>query len=141
MLVGRLRAGAVLSSTTTVAVAVPWLPALSVAEHVMVVLPTAKVVPEAGTQIDVSEPDTVSVALAVKATTAPLGPVASTRLGAVMVTTGGVVSATVTVKLAFAALPCVSVAVHVTVVSPMGKVAPEMGVQATVAASSGSVAP
>ncbi len=104
MLVGRLRVGAVLSSTTTVAVAVPVLPAPSVAEQVMVVLLTAKVVPEAGTQIGVSEPDTASVAVAVKVTTAPVGPVASTRLGAVMVTAGGVVSVTVTVKLAFAAL-------------------------------------
>src|SRR5260370_30576626 len=136
MLVGRLRVGAVLSSTRTVAVAVPGLPAPSVAEQMMVVLPTAKVVPEAGTQIGVSEPDTVSVALAAKVTTAPLGPVASTRLGAVMVTTGGVVSATVTVKLAFAVLPCVSVAVHATVVRPRGKVLPDAGAQETVTASS-----
>jgi hypothetical protein len=57
-----------------------------------------------------------------------------------MVTTGGVVSATVTVKVPLAVLPWVSVAVHVTVVSAMENVAPEMGAQATVAASSGSVA-
>src|SRR5260370_33852744 len=54
--------------------------------------------------------------------------------------TGGVVSITVTVKVPFAVLPCVSVAVHVTVVGPIGNVAPETGAQANVAASSGSVA-
>src|SRR5260370_29417960 len=70
MLAGRLRVGAVLSSTATVAVPVRLLPAPSVAEQVMVVLPTAKVVPEAGEQIGVSEPDTASVAVAVKVTTA-----------------------------------------------------------------------
>src|SRR5260370_15783839 len=140
MLVGRLRVGAVLSSTTTVAVAVPVLPAPSVAEQVMVVLLTAKVVPEAGEQIGVSEPDTASVAVAVKVTTAPLGPVDSTRVGAVRVTTGGVVSVTLTVKLAFAALPCVSVAVHKTVVRPRGKRLVDAGAQETVAASSGSMA-
>jgi hypothetical protein len=57
-----------------------------------------------------------------------------------MVTTGGVVSVTVTVKLAFAALPCVSVAVQATVVKPRGKVLPDAGAQETVAASSGSIA-
>src|SRR5260370_23716562 len=56
------------------------------------------------------------------------------------VITGGVVSITVTVKVPFAWLPCVSVAVHVTVVGPIGNVAPETGAQANVAASSGSVA-
>jgi hypothetical protein len=73
-------------------------------------------------------------------TAAPLGPVASTGLVTLMVTTGGVVSFTETVKVPLAVLALVSVAVQVTVVSPMGNVAPEMGVQATVAASSGSVA-
>jgi hypothetical protein len=64
MLVGRLRVGAVLSSTTTVALAVPVLPAPSVAVQVMVVGPTGKVLPEAGAQVGVSEPDTASVAVA-----------------------------------------------------------------------------
>src|SRR6266851_5683051 len=140
MSAGRLRVGAVLSSTTTVAVAVPVLPAASVAEQVMVVVPSGKVLPEAGEHVGVSEPDTASAAVAVKLTKAPLGPVASTTLGAVMVTTGDVVSVTVTVKLAFAALPCVSVAVQATVVRPRGKVLPDAGAQETVAASSGSVA-
>jgi hypothetical protein len=57
-----------------------------------------------------------------------------------MVPTGGVVSVTVTVKLAVAVLPCVSVAVQATVVRPRGKVLPDAGAQETVAASSGSIA-
>src|SRR5713226_1637934 len=64
MSAGRLRVGAVLSSTTTVAVAVPVLPAASVAEQVMVVVPSGKVLPEAGEHVGVSEPDTASVAVA-----------------------------------------------------------------------------
>src|SRR5712692_662875 len=132
--------GGVVSWTTTVAEADPALPAASMAEQVMVVVPSGKVLPEAGAHVGVSEPDTASVAVAVKLTKAPLGPVASTTLGAVMVTTGKVVSVTVTVKLAFAALPCVSVAVQATVVRPTGKVLPDAGAQETVAASSGSVA-
>ena len=62
---GKLKVGAVLSSTTTVAVAVPVLPAASVAEQVIDVLPNGKVLPEAGVQLGVREPDTVSVAAAV----------------------------------------------------------------------------
>jgi len=132
--------GGVVSWTSTVVVPVPVLPAPSVAEQVMVVLPSAKVLPEEGEQLGVSEPDTVSVAAAVKVTTAPLGPVASIGLGALMVTAGGVVSVTLTVKLAFATLPFVSVAVQATVVRPRGKGIPDAGAQETVAASSGSVA-
>ncbi len=64
MLPGRLRVGAVLSSTTTVALAVPVLPAPSMAEHVMVVVPSGRVLPEAGAHVGVSEPDTASVAVA-----------------------------------------------------------------------------
>jgi hypothetical protein len=57
--------GAVVSWTTTAVLAVPVFPAASVALHVMVVLPKAKVLPEAGRQLGVSEPDTVSIAVAV----------------------------------------------------------------------------
>src|SRR5260370_22713827 len=137
---GRVRGGAVVSWTTTVAVAVPVLPAASLAVQVMAVLPSAKALPEEGEQLGVSEPDTVSAAVAVKVTAAPLGPVASTTLGAAMVTTGGVVSATETVKLAFAALPSMSVAAHATVVRPRGKGLRDAGGQDTVTASSASVA-
>jgi hypothetical protein len=57
-----------------------------------------------------------------------------------MVTTGGVVSFTVIVKVALDMLLCVSVAVQLTVVVPSGNVAPEAGLHETVATSSGSVA-
>jgi hypothetical protein len=56
------------------------------------------------------------------------------------VITGGVASITVTVKVPLAVLPCVSVAVHATVVRPRGNVLPDAGAQETEAASSGSVA-
>ena len=61
---GKVKVGAVLSSTTTVALAVPVLPAASVAEHVMGVLPTGKVLPEAGVQLGVRELVTMSAAAA-----------------------------------------------------------------------------
>src|SRR5712691_431973 len=107
--------GGVVSWTSMVVVPVPVLPAPSVAEQVMVVLPSAKVLPEEGEQLGVSEPDTVSVAAAVKVTTAPLGPVASVGLGGLMVTAGGVGGVRVAVELAFAAVPVVAVAVQATV--------------------------
>src|SRR4029077_7757996 len=62
---GTVKVGAVLSSTTTAVLAVPVLPAASVAEQLMVVLPTGKVLPEAGVQLGVRETDTKSVATAV----------------------------------------------------------------------------
>src|SRR6267142_2741217 len=62
---------------------------------------------------------------------APVGPVASRLAFAGTVTTGPVVSATVTVKVLVATFACASVAVHVTVVGPNGKVDPLAGVQLT----------
>ena len=64
---------------------------------------------------------------------------ASTGLVTLMVTTGAVVSLTVTVKLALDVLLCVSVAPQLMVVVPSGNVAPEAGLHETVAVSSGSV--
>ena len=88
-----------------------------------------KVLPDAGVQTGVIEPSTVSVAVAVNVTTAPLGPVASAVISAGTVTTGAVVSTTVTVKSADPVLPAVSVAEQVTVVGPSAKVLPDAGVQ------------
>jgi hypothetical protein len=58
-----------------------------------------------------------------------------------LLNTGPVVSTTVIVKVAAAAMfPCESVALHVTVFGPSAKVEPETGVQPEVAtASSGSL--
>jgi hypothetical protein len=66
----------------------------------------------------------------------PVAPVASTVALAGTVTTGRVVSVTVTVKEADPVLPRVSLAVHVTVVVPSGKVAPLAGVHVTATAPS-----
>jgi len=60
---------------------------------------------------------------------APAALVASTVAFAGTVTTGPVVSVTVTVNDAAPWLPCASVAVHVTVVAPNGNVDPLAGVQ------------
>src|SRR5262245_51595811 len=57
------------TQTTNVLVVV--LPAASVAVQVTVVLPGAKVEPEAGEQVTGTVPSTLSVAVAVKVTTAP----------------------------------------------------------------------
>ena len=63
--------------------------------------------------------------------TAPVAPVASTVAFAGTVTTGPVVSVTVTVNDAEPLLLFESTAVHVTVVAPSGNVAPLDGVQVT----------
>jgi hypothetical protein len=64
-------------------------------------------------------------------TTAPLGPVAvAVRLAGVFIT-GGVVSVTVTVKLASAVLSALSVDEQSTVVVPIGKVVPGLALQVT----------
>jgi hypothetical protein len=76
-------------------------------------------------------PSTTSLADAVKLNAAPVAAVASTVAFAGTVTTGPVVSVTVTVKEAAPLLPVVSVAVQVTVVGPSGTVDPLAGVQVT----------
>jgi len=129
MFAGTVTAGFVVSKTVTVRFAVPVLPAPSVAKQVTVVVPRGNVLPEAGVQFGISAPLTRSVADAVKLTTAPEALVASAVMGAGTVTTGFVVSLTVTVKLALPVLPAVSVAVQVTVVLPSANVLPEAGVQ------------
>ena len=70
---------------------------------------------------------TLSVAVAMKVTTAPPGPVASAVMLPGTFTVGGVVSCTVTVNEPEAWLPESSVAVQLTVVVPMGKTLPDGG--------------
>jgi hypothetical protein len=113
--------------TVTVKELLPLLPEPSVAVQTSVVVPTGKLLPDGGEQDGVRFPLTVSVALALNVTTAPPGPVASTLIAAGTVTTGGVVSCTVIVKELLPVLPASSVAVHVTVVVPSGKVLPDAG--------------
>src|SRR5919198_419527 len=61
---GGVTTGGVVSCTSTVVVAVPTLPELSLALHVTVVEPSGKVEPEAGTHVAVTLPFTRSDALA-----------------------------------------------------------------------------
>jgi hypothetical protein len=133
--------GASSSTTVTVKVHVPVLPAASVAEQVTVVVPNAKVEPDAGEHVGVKAPSQLSVAVAVKLTTAVQTPVS---VPCVMldghVTTGASVSVMVTVKAHVAVLPEASVAVQVTVVVPTAKQVPEAGEQLTVTPGQLSVA-
>jgi hypothetical protein len=136
---GRLMTGGVVSFTVTSNDALPVLLCWSVALHVTLVVPSGKVLPEAGAQEAGTLPSTMSVADAEpNVTTAPEGPVASAAAGAEGgVTVGGVVSVTVTVNCMLAGSLFESVAVHVTVVLSTAKVLPEAGEQPTVVGSSG----
>jgi hypothetical protein len=104
--------------------------------QVTVVEPSAKVEPDAGTQTGVIAPSTVSLAVALKLTTAPDEEVASSVMSDGTLISGSVVSCTITLNDADALLPAASVAVQVTVVVPIGKVEPDGGVQTGVIAPS-----
>jgi ribosomal protein L10 len=126
---GTVTTGPAVSVTVTVKEAAPLLPRVSVAVQVTVVVASGKVAPLAGVQLTATLPSIPSVAVAVYVKAAPVEAVASTVALVGTVTTGPVVSVTVTVNDAARLLPRVSVAVHVTVVVPSGKVAPLAGVQ------------
>src|SRR5437016_1352101 len=111
MFAGTLTTGGVVSWTVTVNVLADEFPCASVALQVTVVAPSGKIEPDAGLQL----------------AAAPPGPVASLVMFAGTLTTGGVVSWTVTVKLALLWLPAASVAVQLTVVAAIGNVEPEVG--------------
>src|SRR4051794_6876127 len=124
--------GAMVSCTVTVKLPGAALPCASVAEQFTLVWPSGNVLPDAGLQSGVMLPSTVSVAVAVKETGAPFGPAASTLMSAGSVSTGDLVSRTVTVKLpTLDVLPFASVAVQCTVVSPSGNMLPESASQLT----------
>jgi hypothetical protein len=125
--------GEAAAPTVTVKLACALFPCVSVAVQVTVVVAIGNVDPEAGTQVTGRVPSIASIAVGfVYVTTAPLGPVAvATMLAGMPLKTGGVVSPTVTVKLACALFPCVSVAVQVTVVVAIGNMDPESGTQVT----------
>jgi hypothetical protein len=138
---GTTSAGGVVSTTVTVTmnVAVPVLPAPSVAEQVTVVGPGAKFEPEAGLQVTGGDPATRSVAEpGPYETVVPEGSPAVTVTGAGGVTIGGVVSTTVTVKEPAGSE---SDSMQFTVVSPSGKREPEGGLQVSPPASYETVAP
>jgi hypothetical protein len=132
MLAGRVSVGGVVSSTVTSKLPLALLPAASVAEQFTVVVPSANVLPDAGTHVGVIAPSTMSDADAENVTTAPDALVASTVMFAGTVTVGGVVSTTVTVKLPLAVFPAASVAEQFTVVVPSANVLPDAGEHVTV---------
>jgi hypothetical protein len=113
------------SATVTVNDAVPVLLCRSVAEHVTVVVPIGKTLPEVGLHVVGRVPSNRSSALAENATAAPAGDVASAVMLAGTVTIGAVLSVTVTVNVFVVALPRLSVAVQLTVVVPSANVLPE----------------
>src|SRR5437773_591414 len=106
MSAGTVTTGAVVSPTATPKPPLPVLPAPSVAEHDTPDSPSENVLPDAGEQLTATEPSTMSLALAENDAAAPVGPVASTVMSAGTVTTGAVVSRTVTPKLPLPVLPC-----------------------------------
>ena len=108
MLAGGLITGGVVSRTVTVKVLVAVLLCASVAVSVTVVVPSGKVLPEAGLAFTATLPSTRSVAVAVKFTAAPAALVASAVIFAGSEMTGGVVSCTMTNKVCLAVLPAAS---------------------------------
>ena len=129
--VGTVMTGPLVSVTVTVNDAAPLLPRASVAVQLTVVGPSENVAPLAGVHVTGSAPSTISVADVVKLNAAPVALVASSVAFAGTVTTGPVESVTVTVNDDARVLPCVSVAVQLTVVDPSGNVAPLDGAHAT----------
>src|SRR5207342_2010860 len=111
--------------------------AASVADQWIVVTPTGKV---AGASLVRSTTPTTSVAVAVPWGTTVCGPVASRVASAGGVTTGAVVSRTVTRLVAVPMLWAASVAVQWIVVTPTGKVAGASLVIATTPTASVAVA-
>src|SRR6185295_14560622 len=131
MFAGTLITGPVVSTTVTVKVLLPTFACASLARHVTVVVPSAKIEPLAGVQTAATGPSRMSVADAVKLNGAPAALAASTVAFPGTVTIGAVVSRTVTVNVFVPVFAWLSVALHVTVVVVAGKVAPLAGVQMT----------
>lgn len=101
------------------------------AVQLTIVLPSGKVEPDGGADTGVMEPSTESAAEAVYETGAPPGPVASAVMSAGKVSTGSVVSWTITSKVPKVVLPVASCEVQETVSVPIENVDPDGGVQLT----------
>jgi len=127
---GHITTGASSSITVTVNEQLPVFDDVSVAVQVTVVMPRGKVVPEGGVQVGVIAPSQLSKAVAVNVTLTEHIPAGEfIEIGAGQVTTGASSSLTVTVNEQEPTFDDVSVAVHITVVMPLGNVAPDAGVQ------------
>jgi hypothetical protein len=129
MFAGTVRAGAVVSRTVMVKPPEAVLPARSVDEQATVLVPMANTDPDGGVHVTGRAPSTTSVAVALKLTATPALLAASRVRSAGRVRTGAEESLTAMVKVPEAGFPAASVAVHVTVVVPMGNVEPDIGVQ------------
>src|ERR1041384_7171319 len=127
MLPGQLGTGRSVSVTVTVKVQFELLPDASVAVHTTLVVPLAKLEPEAGTH-RIEPPGQLSVNEKTKLTLVAHCPGAVlTVIGPGQLGTGRSVSLTVTVKVQFELLPLASVAVHTTLVVPLAKLLPDAG--------------
>jgi hypothetical protein len=137
---GTVRLGGDVSCTLTVNEALELFPCESLALQFTVVVVIAKVDPEDGEQLTVTEPDTTSFAVGfVNVTTAPEAEVASVVMfPGTLVITGPVVSTTLIWNEAELLFPCVSEALQVTVWSPTVNVEPESGLQSWLATPLGS---
>ena len=110
-----------MSWTLIVKLLLPVLPCESVALQVTVVVAIGNVLPELASQVTARLPSTRSLAVGVaKVATAPAALVASMTWWASSVTSGGVLSVTVTLLLVEAVLPAPSFAFQVMVVTPTG---------------------
>ena len=99
-LAGQVIVGGCVSFTVTVNAQVALFPAVSMTEQVTVVVPTGNEEPDGGLQVGVSAPSQLSVAVAVKLTTAEQTPLSLlTVIGFGQVMTGASVSFTVTVNI------------------------------------------
>src|SRR5262249_10826424 len=112
--------------TLTVKVAVETFPAASLAVTVTVVVPTAKVEPEAFEYVIVTGPTrSVAIAAAYDTATPEDECVVTVMFGLTKVKTGGVVSRTVILNVLIVGFPAASFAVIVTVVWPIPKIVPD----------------
>src|SRR5688572_20409558 len=98
MSAGTVISGGVVSRTVTENAALALFPRVSDAVQFTVVVAMPNIEPEVGVQLTLTEPSTRSVAVAVKVTVAPAGPVASLMMSAGTVIVGGVLSVTITLK-------------------------------------------
>src|SRR4051794_3007316 len=133
MLLATWTNGAVVSTIFTRKVLDALLPALSLAEQVTLVLPSAKVLPLSRSHGAGRSPSTSSLALTpVQETDAPVAPVASASRLPGTVTIGTVWSCTLIVKDPLVLLPLASTAEQSTLVSPSANTVPEARLQLTV---------
>ena len=132
-LVGQRMAGGVVSCTVTMKLQLLLLPLESVAMQITMVVPSAKVLPEAGVQTSTGLVSQRSEVVTANVPMAPAGLLHSSMRFVEQAMAGAVVSTTETVKLHVLVLPLESVARQRTVVRPGAKVLPEAGVQRRVA--------